>query len=107
MSMKFHIKTGDTVKVIAGDSKGSTGIVKRILKEENKAIVEGLNMVKRHIKPSASNPNGTIVEKEAPIHISNLAYFDAATSSITKIGRKVDEKGKIARYSKKTNKFIK
>ena len=106
MSTKFHIKTGDTVKVIAGDSKGKTGIVKKILKEDNKAIVEGLNMVKRHVKPTASTPNGSIVEKEAPIHISNLAFIDPKTKETTKVGRKLDDKGKLARYSKKTDKFV-
>ena len=106
MSTKFHIKTGDTVKVIAGDSKGKTGLVKKILKDENKAIIEGLNIVKRHVKPSASNPNGSIVEKEAPIHISNLAFVDPKTQETTKVGRKLDEKGKLARFSKKTNKFV-
>ncbi len=107
MSTKFHIKAGDTVKVIAGDSKGKTGLVKKVLKDDNKAIVEGLNIVKRHIKPSASTPNGSIVEKEAPIHVSNLAYYDNSTKNITKVGRKVDEKGKISRYSKETKKLIK
>lgn len=107
MSTKFHIKTGDTVKVIAGDSKGQTGLVKKILKEDNTAIVEGLNIVKRHVKPSASTPNGSIVEKEAPIHISNLAFVeDTKTKATTKIGRKLNDKGKLARYSKKTDKFI-
>lgn len=106
MNKKFHIKTGDTVKVIAGDSKGKTGLVKTILREENKAIIEGLNMVKRHLKPSASTPNGSIVEKEAPIHISNLAFVDPATKEPTKIGRRLDDKGKLQRYSKKTNKFV-
>ena len=106
MSTKFHIKTGDTVKVIAGDSKGKTGVVKKILKEDNKAIVEGLNMVKRHVKPTASTPNGSIVEKEAPIHISNLAFLDPKTKETTKIGRKLNDKGKLARYSKKTDKFV-
>ncbi len=107
MSKKFHIKTGDTVKVIAGDSKGKTGLVKKILTDDNKAVVEGLNMVKRHLKPSASTPSGSIIEKEAPIHISNLALIDPATKETTRVGRKLDEKGKLARYSKKTNKIIK
>jgi large subunit ribosomal protein L24 len=106
MSTKFHIKTGDTVKVIAGDSKGKSGLVKKILKEESKAIVEGLNIVKRHLKPSASSPTGSIVEKEAPIHISNLAFVDPKTKETTRIGRKLNDKGKLARYSKKTDKFV-
>ena len=71
---KLKIKTGDTVKVIAGDHKGSEGKVLTVFKNKNKAIVEGVNMVKKHTKPSAKNPQGGIVEKEAPIHISNLSF---------------------------------
>ena len=73
---KLKIKSGDTVKVIAGDHKGSEGkVLKSVLREKNKAIVEGVNMVKKHTKPSAQSPQGGIVEKEAPIHISNLSLL--------------------------------
>jgi large subunit ribosomal protein L24 len=72
---KLKIKTGDTVKVIAGDHKGSEGKVQKVILEKNKAIVEGVNMVKKHTKPSAQNPQGGIVEKEAAIHISNLSLL--------------------------------
>ena len=74
--IKLKIKTGDNVKVIAGDHKGITGKVTRVYKEKNKAIVEGVNMVSKHTKPSAKNPQGGIVKKEAPIHISNLLLVD-------------------------------
>ena len=77
--IKLKIKSGDTVKVIAGDHKGTTGKVTRVYKEKNKAIVEGVNMVSKHTKPSAKSPQGGIVKKEAPIHISNLAVVTAET----------------------------
>jgi len=72
---KFKIKTGDTVQVITGDNKGTEGKVLKIFKDKNKAVVEGVNMVKKHTKPSAKNPQGGIIEKEAPIHISNLSLL--------------------------------
>ena len=74
--IKLKIKTGDTVKVIAGDHKGTTGKITRVYREKNKAIVEGINMVSKHTKPSAKNPQGGIVKKEAPIHISNLTVVE-------------------------------
>lgn len=104
---KMHIRTGDTVIVIAGDSKGKEGKISKILVSEGKAIVEGLNMVKRHLKPSANKPQGSIVEKEAPIHVSNLQIKDAKTGKVTKIGKKLDSNKKLVRYSKKTGEVIK
>lgn len=101
---KLHIKKGDLVKVIAGDDKSKTGKVLSILKDKNKAIVEGLNIIHKHVKPSAKNPNGTIEKKEAPIHISNLMVIDSDTP--TRIGRKLNEKGKLQRYSKKSGQLI-
>ena len=74
--IKLKIKTGDTVKVIAGDHRGTTGKITRVYREKNKAIVEGINMVSKHTKPSAKNPQGGIVKKEAPIHISNLTVVE-------------------------------
>lgn len=103
---KFHIKKGDTVKVLAGEYKGQTGKVIEMLGEKNKALVEGINVVKKHQKPSASNPQGGIIEKEAPIHLSNLMYVDAAGKA-SRIGRKMDENGKLVRYSKETKEIIK
>ncbi|MGQ0794488.1 MAG: 50S ribosomal protein L24 [Deltaproteobacteria bacterium] len=74
---KIHIKKGDTVSVIAGSEKGKTGKVLRVMPSENKAVVEKLNMVKRHTKASAKNPSAGIVEKESGIHVSNLAKYDS------------------------------
>lgn len=105
--MKTHIKSGDTVKVIAGDSKGKTGLVKSIDREKNRAIVEGLNLVTKHVKVSAQDPQAQgRVQIEAPIHLSNLALVDPATGEATRIGRRLNDKGKLQRFSKKTNKFI-
>jgi large subunit ribosomal protein L24 len=103
---KLHIRTGDTVKVISGNYRGKTGKVVSVIREENRAVVEGINIVSRHTKPSAANPNGGIIKKEAPIHISNLMLVDPATGEATKIGRKLNDKGKLQRYSKKTGEFI-
>ena len=103
--IKLKIKSGDTVRVIAGDHKGSEGKVVRVLREKNKAIVEGVNMVSKHTKPSAKNPQGGIVKKEAPIHISNLALVDLKTKETTKTGvRKEGEKN--VRFSKKSNQVL-
>jgi len=104
--VKLHIKKGDTVKVLSGNSKGKTGTVLDIDKEKNKAIVEGTNMVTKHTKPSASNPNGGIEKKEAAIHVSNLMLVDPASGNATRIGRKLNDKNKLQRYSKKTGDFI-
>lgn len=104
--IKFHVKSGDTVKVIAGDSKGKTGVVREIVTSTSKVFVEGLNMVKRHVKPTSTSPNGSIVEKEAAIHISNVALVDPATKETTKTGRRLNKSGKLERYSKKTQKAI-
>jgi large subunit ribosomal protein L24 len=104
---KRHIKTGDTVKVIAGDEKGNSGKVLRIVTETNRVFIEGLNIVKKHQKPSAQNTNGGIVEKEASIHISNVMLVDSATGMTTRVGRKLNKEGKLQRFSKKTGNFIK
>lgn len=103
---KFHIKKGDTVKILAGESKGQTGKVIEMLPDANKALVEGVNVVKKHQKPSATNPQGGIIEKEAPIHLSNLMYVDAKGEA-TRVGRKMDDNGKLVRYTKKSNEIIK
>jgi len=98
--IKLKIKSGDTVTVIAGDHKGSEGKVLRVDREKNKAIVEGVNMVSKHTKPSAKNPQGGIVKKEAPIHISNIALVDPKSKKATKVGTKVEGDKKV-RFSKK------
>ncbi|WP_143960014.1 50S ribosomal protein L24 [Litoribacter populi] len=103
---KLHIRTGDTVKVLAGDDKGKTGKVLSVNREKKRAIVEGLNMVTKHIKPSATNPQGGIEKKEAGIHISNLMLVDPKTGDATRTGRKAGENGKLVRYSKKTGEVI-
>ena len=101
---KLKIKSGDTVKVIAGDHKGSEGKITKILREKNKAIVEGVNMVSKHVKPNAQNPQGGIVKKEAPIQISNLSLL-TSKGETTRVGYK-EEGGKKVRYSKKSNEVI-
>ena len=103
--IKLKIKSGDTVRVIAGDHKGSEGKVLSVLREKNKAIVEGVNMVSKHTKPSAKNPQGGIVKKEAPIHISNIALVDLKTKETTRTGvRKEGDKN--VRFSKKSNQVL-
>ncbi|MGQ8868355.1 50S ribosomal protein L24 [Myroides sp. TSA_177.3] len=104
--IKLKIKTGDTVRVIAGDHKGSEGKIVRVLREKNKAIVEGVNIISKHVKPSATNPQGGIVKKEAPIHISNLAIVDPKTNDTTKVAIQRDENGKNVRVSKKSNQVL-
>lgn len=104
MRVKIKIKKGDTVKVIAGNHRGKQGKVLAILTETNKAVVEGVNLVHRHTKPSASNPQGGIIKKEAPIHISNLVLLHNDVA--TKVGRRIEE-NKIVRYSKKSGEVIK
>ena len=103
--IKLKIKSGDTVKVIAGDHKGAEGKVLRVDREKNKAIVEGVNMVSKHTKPSAKNPQGGIVKKEAPIHISNIALIDPKSKKATKVGVKVEGDKKV-RFSKKSNQVL-
>ena len=98
---KLKIKTGDTVRVIAGDHKGSEGKVLTVFIEKNKAIVEGVNMIKKHMKPNAQSPQGGIVEKEAAIQISNLSLLNAKGET-TRVGYKMED-GKKVRFAKKSN----
>jgi large subunit ribosomal protein L24 len=104
---KLHIRKGDTVKVIAGDDKGKTGKVLEVWLTKNRAIVEGINLVTKHEKPSAGKPEGGIKKTEGSIHISNLMLIDPASGKPTRVGRKLNEKGKLQRYAKKTGEFIK
>ena len=104
---KLHIKKGDIVFVNTGDDKGKSGRVLRVLVKEQRAVVEGVNMVSKHTKPSAKNPQGGIEKKEAPIHISNLNVIDPKSGKSTRIGRKLDENGSLVRYSKKSGEEIK
>ena len=104
--MKLKIKKGDIVKVIAGESRNSQGKVLEVLPEKQKALVEGCNLVSKSTKPNAKNSNGGIIQKEAPIHISNLMVVDAKGNA-TRVGRKLNDKGKLVRYSKKSGEEIK
>ncbi len=104
---KLHIKKGDTVVVISGNDRGKQGRVLDINTEKMRAIVEGVNMVKKHTRPNADNPKGGIIEQEASVHLSNLKVVDGKGTP-TRIGRKKDEKtGKTVRYSKKSGEVIK
>ena len=103
--IKLKIKTGDTVRVIAGDHKGSEGKVLRVLRDKNKAIVEGVNMVSKHTKPSATNPQGGIVKKEAAIQISNIQLVDPKTNETTKVAYRMEGDKKV-RVSKKSNQVL-
>jgi len=105
---KLHIKKGDKVKVIAGESKGAEGTVRKVYPEKNRVIVEGNDIKKmsKHTKPSAANPDGGIIKEEAPIHISNVMVLDPKDGTPTRIGRKVSEDGKRVRYAKKSKEVI-
>ena len=103
--IKLKIKTGDIVRVIAGDHKGSEGKILRVDREKNKAIVEGVNMVSKHTKPSAKNPQGGIVKKEALIQISNISLIDPKTKETTRVGVRIEGDKKV-RFSKKSNQVL-
>jgi large subunit ribosomal protein L24 len=105
MQQKLHVKVGDTVKVISGESNGQEGAILSIDRKKMRVKVGGVNLVKKHEKPSAANPEGGIVEKEAGIHISNLMVVHKGEAS--RIGRKADKDGKLVRYSKKSGEEIK
>jgi large subunit ribosomal protein L24 len=107
MQTKLHIKKGDTVMVITGNSKGQQGKVLKVDIAKNKAIVEGINMVSKHTKPNAKSPHGGILKKEALVHISNLMVIDS-TGKPTRTGRRIDSKKNMSvRYSKKSGEVIK
>ena len=107
MQKKLHIKKGDSVIVIAGDYLGTKGRILEIDRKKERAIVEGVNMMKKHTKPNTQHPQGGIVEKEGPVHISNLMLVDPKTGKPTRIGRRVNDSGKLVRYSKKSGEEIK
>ncbi len=104
---KLHIKKGDTVFVISGEDKGKQGKVLSVNVDDQRAIVEGLNLVSKHTKPNAKNPQGGIVKQEAPIHVSNLQLIDPKSGKPTRIGRRKNDEGKTVRYSKKSGEEIK
>ena len=103
--IKLKIKTGDIVVVIAGEHKGQKGKILNVDREKNRAIVEGINLISKHTKPSAQNPQGGIIKKEAPIHISNLSLLDPKTGEPTKVGYEVRD-GKKVRVSKKSKQVL-
>jgi len=105
MMTKLKVKSGDLVKVIAGNHKGEQGKIVRVFADKNTAIVEGINMVSKHTKPSAANPQGGIVKKEAPIHISNIALIDPKTKEATRVGYRTEGDKKV-RFSKKSNQVV-
>ena len=107
MQKKLHIKKGDTVVVITGNDKGQKGRVLEVIRKTDRAIVEGVNMMKKHTKPNAETPQGGIVEKEAPVHISNLMVVDPKTGEATRVGKKLNDDGKLVRISKKSGEEIK
>ncbi len=105
--MKLHIKKGDTVYVNAGNGRGQQGKVLEVLVDKDRALVEGVNLISKHTKPNSKNPQGGIVKKEAPIHISNLQPLDPKSGKPTRVGRKENAKGKIVRIAKKSGEEIK
>ncbi len=104
---KLNIKKGDKVKVISGDDKGKEGVVQEVLVAKRRVVVEGVNMITKHEKPSAGKPEGGIKKTEAAIHISNVMLLDPASGKSTRVGRKADGEGALQRYSKKTGELIK
>jgi large subunit ribosomal protein L24 len=104
---KLHIKKGDTVYVNAGEDKGKTGRVLKVLVEKQRALVEGINIVSKSTKPNSKHPQGGFVKKESPVHISNLNVVDPKSGEATRIGRKLNTQGKLVRYSKKSGEEIK
>lgn len=103
---KMRVKTGDKVVVIAGKDKSKTGRILRVLPKQSRVVVEGINTVKRHTKPNPGNPDGGIVEKEASIHVSNIALADPKTGEPTRVGFKFLEDGTKVRYAKKSGETI-
>ena len=102
---KLHIKKGDTVKVLSGTDNGKTGKIINVDREKGRAFVEGVNLVSKHTKPSAANPQGGIVKREASVHISNLMVVDSKGQA-SRIGRKLNKDGKLVRYSKKSGEVL-
>ena len=105
MARKLKVKKGDTVAVITGKEKGKSGEVLRVLTDKGRLIVQGVNVVKRHTKPSAGQPGG-IVEKEAPVHLSNVALLDPKTDKPTRVGYKFIEGGRKVRFARRSGEII-
>lgn len=107
MQKKNHIRKGDIAIVNSGEYKGQQGRVLEVDSKKGRAIVEGVNMVSKHTKPNADNPQGGIIKKEAPIHMSNLNVVDPSTGEAARIGRRLNDNNKLVRYSKKSGEEIK
>ena len=107
MQKKLKIKKGDQVMVITGESKGQKGRVLEVIRDKDRVLVEGINMVSKHTKPNAKSPQGGIIKKEAPVHISNLMVVDPASGKPTRVGKRLNDKNKLVRYSKKSGEEIK
>ena len=105
MAKKFKIKKGDRVVVVTGKDKGKTGEVLRVLRDKDRVLVQGVNMVKRHTAPSQTNPGG-IIDKEASLHISNVAHIDPKTSEPTRVGYKVLSDGRKVRFARRSGEII-
>lgn len=103
---KLHVKKDDTVIVISGKDKGKKGRVIAAYPRENRVLVEGVNMMKKHQKPNQQNPQGGIIEQEAPIHVSNVMHVDPKSGKVTRIGYKVLDNGKKVRIAKKSGEAI-
>jgi large subunit ribosomal protein L24 len=107
MQKKLNIKKGDSVFINSGEHKGQKGRVLEVDRDKNRVFVEGINMISKHTKPNAKSPNGGIIKKEASIHISNVMLLDPTSGTPTRMGRKIGDKGKLVRYSKKSGEEIK
>ncbi|MFO7615746.1 MAG: 50S ribosomal protein L24 [Bacteroidales bacterium] len=107
MQKKFKIKKGDTVIVIAGNSKGQQGRVLEVIRDKDRALVEGVNMLSKHTKADKNAPQGGIIKKEGPVHLSNLMLVDPTSGKPTRVGRRLSDKGKLVRFSKKSGEEIK
>jgi large subunit ribosomal protein L24 len=107
MQTKLKIKKGDQVIVITGESKGQKGRVLEVNRDNSRVLVEGINMVSKHTKPNAKAPQGGILKKEAPVHISNLMVVDPVSGKPARVGKRLNEKDKLVRYSKKSGEEIK
>lgn len=104
---KLHVRKGDKVRILSGDDKGKEGVILSVIPKQYRAIVEGMNIISRHIKPTAQNSQkGRIVKTEAPMHISKLMLIEKSTGQPTRIGRKIGDSGRLERFSKKTGNFI-
>jgi len=104
---KYHVRKGDTAMVIAGNYKGKKGKVLEVITAKNRVVIEGVNMITKHVKPSANHPEGGIEKTEAGIHMSNVMVIDPSNGEPTRIGRKLNKEGKLQRFSKKTGELIK